>query len=161
MNTGLGLAVTVDNTALQKLSRFAKVFPNNVDNCVRKATDFAYREIIRRTPVKTGDLRKSFIKKPLGKFSYGIVSELGRGRNYSIFVEKGTGYYSEHPHPIVPKNAKMLVFPILRGNKIVKWIRTKSTKGMHGKFMVHRSISPTVTRLTDLLRKEIRDMWGD
>lgn len=155
-----GLSVTVDKKVLHRMQNFIKVFPDKIEKSVKRATDYAHKEILKNTPVKTGALRSSFIKESIGRFSYNVTSKIGRGKDYAIFVEKGTGLYKETPSYIFPKRAKFLVFPIIKGNTITKWIKTKFTRGMPGKFMVHRAVLPTIKKLNDLIKTEIYKMWG-
>ena len=157
----LTMKVTYNKHQSKLVDSFIKAYPELVEKSVRIATDFGKRMIIMFTPVKTGAARASWtIEDTPLPFSYAIVSTIGRGAAYTPALETGTGIWSEGGQPITPKKGDWLVFPIIEGNTIVRWVKTKSVNGMMGHFMVARSVKPTTERLSKGLMKRIREQWG-
>ena len=85
---------------------------------ITRLADFAYEEMRRRAPVRTGKLRRS-IEKRVGR----LKAEIGPTVPYAVFVERGT-----RPHIITPVRAQALRFEI--GGEVVfaKLVRHPGTK---------------------------------
>ncbi len=99
------------------------------------------REIKNKTPVKYGKLRGSWTPK-LSKDKL-VVSNT---RNYAVFVEKGTGMFSENPHMITPKNADVFHAEI-NGEDVF----FRSHKGMEGRHMAKKG--------AEEFKKKIPQIW--
>ena len=159
-DTGLTMKVSYDKKAIKSVDKFIAAFPKEVNLAVRKATDYGKRMIINFTPVKTGAARTSWTVRQLGPFSYSIESTIGAGAKYTPMLETGTGVFGPSGTPITPKTGEWLVFPIIEGNTIIRWVKTKSVQGQKANHMVERTRKPTITRLTRLLKVEIGKLWS-
>lgn len=157
----LTFQVSYNKHLVKIVDRFAKAYPELIEKAVRQTTDWAKRKIIELTPVKTGAARASFtVEQNPEPFSYSVVSTIGRGAKYTPMLERGTGLWGESGQPITPKKGEWLVFPIIEGNTIVRWVKTKSVRGMMGHFMVARTRRDAGPYLTKKLRKLIQAEWG-
>lgn len=156
----LSFKVTYNPHQAKIVDRFIKAYPELVTKAVRQTTDFAKKSIIEKTPVKTGAARASWIIEEQGPFTYAIISAVGRGRKYTPFLETGTGIWREGGSPITPKHGEFLVFPIIVGNTIVRWVKKRSVNGMAGHFMIARTKKPATEKLVNLLQRAIRSAWG-
>ena len=59
-------------------------------------------EIKKKTPVDKGKLRGGWTPK-LSRYQLSVKNS----RNYAVYVEKGTGMFSEQPHMITPRTANV------------------------------------------------------
>lgn len=98
-------------------------------------------EIKKKTPVDKGKLRGSWTPK-LSRNQLSVKNT----RNYAVYVEKGTGMFSEQPHMITPRTAN--VFHAEIGGEDVFF---KEHKGMEGRHMAEKG--------TKEFKKQIPKIW--
>lgn len=157
--SNLSFSVDIKQGFSKRADLLAKYFPELLRKAVEKTTDVTKRNIIKRTPVKTGAARSSWIASKTGEFEYTISSSVGRGRFYTGWLETGTGIWVEGGQPIQPKVGKMLTFPIKSGNSIIGWVRTKSVNGIAGHFMVQGSKKLAFDTLLKEITANLKKQW--
>lgn len=87
-----------------------------------EAALYLERQVVRRTPKKTGALAASIHGRVVGPFSAEVKTSL----EYGSIVEEGS-----RPHAIVPRRAKVLAFDAGGGRVFVRRVRHPGTKGRH------------------------------
>ena len=98
-------------------------------------------EIKKKTPVKYGKLRGSWTPK-VSRDKLTVKNS----REYAVYVEKGTGMFSEQPHMITPRNANVFHAEI-GGNDVF----FTHHKGMEGRHMAEEG--------TKAFKKQIPQIW--
>jgi len=158
MAGALSVNVTLENdSALRKMRLFVARFPEAIDRATQEAASFGKRLIIKSTPVKTGDARKSWeLDRGEKEHSFFIVSRTGRGANYTPYLEYGTGIYGPKKRPITPVNAKYLFYPIIKGNKIMGYRRRFSVRGIRPFGMIANNVDKIQERLVSNIKKIVK-----
>ena len=98
-------------------------------------------EIKKKTPVDKGKLRGSWTPK-LSRYQLSVKNS----REYARWVEKGTGMFSEQPHMITPKTARVFHAEI-GGNDVF----FTEHKGMEGRHMAEKGAKE--------FKKQIPKIW--
>ena len=87
-------------------------------------------------PVDTSRLRQSIQVSPLRRMGNVLSGSVGTGVKYAEAQETGTGIYGPRKRPITAKSGKYLTFKTKDG----RWVRTKSVKGVRGRFYMKGSV---------------------
>jgi len=111
------------------LKRLIKKFPNEVEAALKKTVSRGKNQITKDTPKVTGRLRSGWKSIKKSKFVWWIENKIP----YVVPVEEGV-------KPFGPKKKKFLVFPIIKGNTIVRWVKTKKVQGFKGRKMVEKNL---------------------
>ena len=90
------------------LTKFSKKLELMAPQTVKRIGDDLYREIIERTPVRTGYLKSRWIKE--ANINYTLISN---DAPYAIYVEEGTSKMA--PHYMVKSSLKKIEVDIDRG----------------------------------------------
>jgi hypothetical protein len=143
------------------IRKFARKFPGVLDEQISSGVNVGLQKIKRDTPVKTGKARRSIIKKKKDALQYVITGSRGKGSKYLTFLEYGTGIYGPKKKPITPKTSTYLHFPIIKGNRIVRFVKTKSVKGFPP-FKMFRNNMDAIKEVTmKKIKNKIKKMWGN
>lgn len=114
------LNITVEKNPQLSNKLNYKVF----DYFLQLSSESLTSEIKKKTPVDHGALRGSWTPR-ISKNQLSVKNT----RNYAVWVEKGTGMFSENPHMITPKNSN--VFHAEIGGQDVFFTQHKGMKGHH------------------------------
>ena len=159
----VGVKTTYSLDSFQRVKLFASKFPFAIEKATEQAATFGKGLIVKATPVKVGDARKSWevdrdTKNPKAP-AFVITSRVGKGSFYTPFLEYGTGVFGPKRRPIYPTTAKYLWFPIIKGNTIKAWVKRKWVAGMPAVGMIKNNIKKIQERLTFNISAIIRK-WG-
>lgn len=155
----LAVAYGFDAKDFKAVQQFVKAFPNAISEAMRDSATIAMQKIIARTPVDTGDARRSFgMPVKVNNLTYAIISSVGNGKNYTPFLELGTGIYGSKRRPITAKDGKWLIFPIVKKNTIKRWVRTKSVKGMKPNYMIRNTKKEMPQIVKDNINRTIQEL---
>jgi HK97 gp10 family phage protein len=115
------------------------------DLLVNKVGAYAYAEMQRHAPSRTGKLRRSIRKRV-----HGAEVRIGPTEPYAIYVEEGT-----QPHEIVPVNARALRFDV--GGQVVFAMHVNHP-GTRPQPFVRETAEETRKRVTYFFRQLIAEM---
>ena len=158
---GIALTIDIKRGSGTKASILAKLFPDALEFAVRQVADWSKKNIIKLTPIQYGGARSSWVSNHLAPFLYSVESSVGKGAKHTKYLEEGTGLWGKYGTRVVPKNGKYLIFPIIKGNTIVAWVKTTSTKGQKGNFMVARTQRDAKPKLAEAIKRQVIQKWGN
>lgn len=100
--------------ASPSLDDIARPFRNfreqTIDDRLDDLTDLIHNKIRQEAPVRTGELRRSIVKRKRARFNYDIlVDRRMRGGKYEVYVRMGVT--PERRNPIFPRIKKALYWP--------------------------------------------------
>jgi len=161
----LAVAYGFDAKDFKSVQEMVKDFPHAIEMGLRDAVTIGMQKVIRRTPVDTGDARKSFGKPVrIGELTYTIVSDIGNGKNYTPFLEFGTGLYGPNKRAIKPPAGVTWRFPIVVKNTIKAWVtvgegaKLKSLKGMKPRNMIRDTKKEMPKIIKDNINRVIQEL---
>lgn len=126
----LAVAYGFDKKQFNDIKNIVKAFPNAIDSGLRDAVAIGLQKVVRRTPVDIGEARRSWGSgQKISNLTYAIISNVGNGKNYTPFLEFGTGIYGSRKRVIKPPSGRTWRFPLVKKNTIVKWISVGSKEG--------------------------------
>jgi hypothetical protein len=119
-----GFSVTVDiRQAAALLKRWqAPELHRRLRAGLTEAALYVERQVVRRTPKKTGALAASIHGRTIGPLSAEVTTSL----HYGPHVEYGT-----RAHTIVPRSGRFLAFDTSGGRVFARRVRHPGTKGRH------------------------------
>ena len=119
----LTMKLTLKNQDVIK--RFTERKPWLIEDAVKKSAAYGKGIIMLDTPKKTGNTRRQWRLVRISASVYQIINE-----TFHIgFLEWGTGLFGPRHKLIKPVTTQNLHFPIIKGNSIKAWARTKAVKG--------------------------------
>lgn len=123
------------------LSRLPTNIREGLQDIVERTADFAYKEMQRRVPIRTGRLRRSIVKQVN---TSSLLAFVGPTEPYWIYVEFGT-----MPHLILPINAQALRFETPgRGIVFSKIVHHPGTRAQ-----------PFMQDTAEATRRKISELW--
>lgn len=127
----IGVAYGFDAKEYKAVQELIKSFPWAIEMGMKDSSVIARQKIVKRTPVDMGDARRSF-GKPIrvSEFTYAIISNVGNGKNYTPFLELGTGICGPKKRAIKPPAGVTWRFPIVKKNTIKFWMSVGSKPGL-------------------------------
>lgn len=149
----IGVAYGFNQKDFKAVEQLIKSFPWAIEMGMKDSAVIGRQKIVRRTPVDMGDARRSFGNPVrVSEFTYAIVSSVGNGKNYTPFLELGTGIYGPKKRAIKPPAGVTWRFPIVKKNTIKTWITVGGKPG------TRKDGSPKLTSLKGMKPKNmIRD----
>lgn len=138
----LAVAYGFDKKQYDSIQEMIKSFPHAIEMGLRDATAIGRQKVVKRTPIDTGEARKSWSPaQRINSETYAITSSVGNGQNYTPFLELGTGIYGSRKRAIKPPSGRTWRFPIVKKNTIVRWVSVGSKEG------TRKDGTPKLTRL--------------
>lgn len=156
----VGMSVTIAPEGLERIHSFVSRFPGVLTRATRKTAVYGKQLIVRDTPRKTGQARRSWGIERVNENTWKIVSNKNAAEKYVPFLNFGTGIYGPKGTPITPKTKKMLVFPIIKGNKIKSWVSAKSVKGIRAYNMIGKNTADIMAFLRLSVAAEVAALWN-
>ena len=125
------------------IEAFNAKFPGVLNQVVLDVTTKTQENIMKATPVATGNLRRNWKIRKIADCVYDLYNEV----KYALWIEDGTKAHG-------PKTAPYLHFKI--GSQ---WIRTKKVAGIKAFKMMHDQIQPAQDMLTLKCKEKIQQLW--
>lgn len=141
----MNYTVTISNLSQLQASfkRAPQITSRAVATAVNKSLVDLQRVAKEKAPVDTGFLRGSIQMRPASAAGSTIEGSVSTNALYAGIQEGGSGIYGPRKTPITPKIKQALVFRTKDG----RWIRTKSVRGVKGKFYMKGSIDANQHRI--------------
>jgi hypothetical protein len=127
----LSASITIDKKTPENVKRFIKEFPSLTESVLRDTSSFGKATIIRNTPRKTGNARRSWgtpVRMATGV--YKLNSNIPPGSNYTPFLEFGTGKFGPLHKVIKAKPGHAFKIPVsfVVKTKIKRRVASAKTK---------------------------------
>ncbi len=150
----MGFTITVrdDQRTLDLLELFPAKTQQAIDQALEIIGPRVLQDLKDATPVgETGGLKEAWVLFPVDQGMHFV-----NDKEYATWVEEGTGVFGPRGEPIVPKNAKKLVFIARDGQKIF----ARSIKGMQERPFIDAAFDEDelVNELGDLI---VQGITGD
>ena len=150
------MTVKPDFNIAKWMGQLVSKYPSTVENDLKITAAKTKQKLIKATPKKTGRTSQLWEIKRKSATIYDITNK----DKVAVFLEEGTGIHGPKKRQITAKKAGgFLHFPIIQGNTIVGWVRTKSVAGIKAVHMVKDTIPFTQNFLTKRLEASIKKLW--
>ena len=170
------LSITIDKKNITNINKFIQRYPNLVDKALNVASSYGKKEIIKDTPVRTGQARRNYFNKRTGKLEYTI----GNRKKYVSYLETGTRdrintktiiikpkppkkflRFTVDGNVVFAKQAKIpKPFPKIIKNTLKGFVSKKKIKGIKAIHQYSKNIGNITKKLTSTLGLYIKDAWG-
>ena len=137
----LDLSIKTEGNFEKNFKKFAQRHPELIDQALRVGSVRGLKLVIKRTPNRSSTLALGWKREKIANFIYSLFNQVP----YAAHVEKGTKAHG-------PKKAKFLHFPIIRGNTIIRWVKTKRVKGIKARKMV----GANTRNIANIIRKNFK-----
>lgn len=131
---------------IKLIESFEKKFPQVIDTVVRDTTAETLKNIMKDTPVKTGNLRRNWFIRKVKDSVYFIINKV----KYAPHVEYGTKKHDIYGNPFLHWKSKEF-----------GWIKKRkvTVSGIRAVKMMRNQIEPTKTLLMNKMKEAIRTLW--
>lgn len=120
-----------------------------VDKATGKVAQYAFGEVLKEMPRKSGHMADMTGLTKEGKAHYKIKTDVF----YAIFVHDGTGIYGDRGIPITPNHAQFMRFEY--NGRI---IYAKSVKGQEPNPFYDRAKETTDEKIDEIVGKVLKDL---
>lgn len=155
----VGMSVTLAPEGLERIHNFVSQFPGVLSRATRKTAVYGKQIIIRDTPRKTGQARRSWGIERVNENTWKIIANKNAAEKYVPYLNFGTGIYGPKGIPITPKVKKYLVFPVIKGNTVKGWVTAKSVKGIRAYNMIGKNTADILAFLRLSVAAEVAAIW--